>query len=492
MKPLLMAFTLLCAIGAGFAAEPPLQIGSKKFTESVLLAEITTTLLNSSGIEAVHVRELGGSRLLWNALLSGDLDAYPEYTGTLRYELLANNSQLQAGMALAEVLNSQGISATAPIGFNNTYAIGILESLAEQKQITRVSDLRKHPELRLGFSNEFMERADGWPGLQNRYRLKNPAVGLDHDLAYRGLVAGDLQGMDLYATDAEIDYYQIRVLEDDLSYFPEYQAVILYRSSLQQTNPAAVQAIARMGGSLHQQAMIRLNAQAKLERIPSFNIAASFAEENFDLLVEASNTGLWNRLWTRTMEQLLLVVSSLAMAIVIAMPLGILAARHRTAGHLILGVASIAQTIPALALLVFMIPLFGIGTAPAIAALFLYSLLPIIRNTEAGLKGVSPALVESAKALGMTYRQRLRLIELPLARGPIMAGIKTAAVINIGTATLGALVGAGGYGQPILTGIRLDDIYLIMEGALPAALMALLVQGLFELAEKIIAPHRTD
>ena len=131
-----------------------------------------------------------------------------------------------------------------------------------------------------------------------------------------------------------------------------------------------------------------------------------------------------------------------------------------------------------------MIRPLGIGATPAIVALFLYSLLPIVRNTHAGLAGIPAPLRESAAALGLPLSRPLRLVELPLAAGSILAGIKTAAVINIGTATLGALIGAGGYGEPILTGIRLDNFSLILEGAVPAALLALLVQAGFELVER--------
>src|SRR5690606_5381782 len=147
------------------------------------------------------------------------------------------------------------------------------------------------------------------------------------------------------------------------------------------------------------------------------------------------------------------------------------------------------QTLPSLAVFVFMIPLFGIGAAPAIAALFLYSLLPIVRNTHAGLTAIPIELRETAAAIGLPPATRLWRVELPLALRPILAGIKTAAVINVGTATLGALIGAGGYGQPILTGIRLDDLGLIFEGAIPAAILALLVQGLFEAVEYGLTPR---
>lgn len=488
-----MVFVLIAAWTApGGAAQTTLQVGSKQFTESVLLGEIVTSLLNGSGINARHVQELGGSRLLWNALLAGELDVYAEYTGTLRQELLAHDTDLQQGRPLAEVLEKYGVATTEPIGFDNSYVIGVLESFAAKHSISRISDLRKYPEFRLGFSNEFMERGDGWPGLKALYQLQNPATGLDHDLAYRGLVAGELQGIDLYATDAEIKYYRIRVLDDDLGYFPDYQALILFRFEMAKSHPEAVNLLQRLVASVSQEAMIGMNAMAKLEKKPARAIAADFIEKAFGVQIGGRGPGMRDRLWQRTLEQSMLVGLSLSLAIVTAIPLGVLAARKRIAGQIILTLAGIMQTVPSLALLVFMIPLFGIGATPAIAALFLYSLLPIVRNTEAGLGNLSATLVESAKALGLTSWQRLRLVELPLAMRSILAGIKTAAVINIGTATLGALVGAGGYGQAILTGIRLDDTALIMEGAIPAALMALLTQRCFELLERRVRPPGSE
>jgi osmoprotectant transport system permease protein len=183
---------------------------------------------------------------------------------------------------------------------------------------------------------------------------------------------------------------------------------------------------------------------------------------------------------------LTLVGLSVGGAILLGLPLGIVAARRRRLRRLILGTTGLMQTIPSLALLVFMIPLFGIGTGPALVALVVYSLLPIVRNTVAGIDAIAAPLRESAAALGLTSRERLRLVELPLAMPSILAGVQTAAVIAVGTATLGALIGAGGYGQPILTGIRLDDTPLILEGAVPSALLALAVQGLFDVVERLV------
>ncbi len=473
------------------SAEAPkrITIGSKGFTESVILGEMLRHLAQQTGTEAQHQRQLGGTSILWNALLSGEIDAYPEYTGTLLQEILAREN-LQTEAELRQALTERGLRMTAPLGFNNTYAIGMKAELAERLKLRTISDLKNHPELVLGFGNEFMDRADGWPGLQQRYQLPQQNVrGLDHDLAYRGIASGTLQVTDLYATDAEIAYYNLLALEDDLNYFPVYNAVILYRADLAQHSPEVVAMFKRLTGRIDAPTMSRMNAQVKLNGEPESAVAAGFLKDAINLEVGYRVQTVWERFWQHTSEHLVLVSISLSAAILLAIPLGILAARRERLGHIVLGIASIIQTIPSLALFVFMIPILGIGGPPAIVALFLYSLLPIIRNTHAGLKDIPLAIVESAQALGLPSRARLRIVELPLATRAILAGIKTSAVINVGTATLAALIGAGGYGQPILTGIRLDNTSLILQGAIPAAVLALLVQGLFELIERGLLPR---
>lgn len=480
---------LLFASAALPAAGETLTVGSKKFTESVVLGDVVTHLARAAGADVRHRRELGGTRVLWEALRKGDIDLYPEYTGTIVQELLGGRSSRTAA-AMREALSAEGIRMTAPLGFNNTYAIGLKRETAKRLGLSRISDLRRVPALRLGFSNEFLDRADGWPALQRRYGLAAENVrGLDHDLAYRGLAAGSIDAIDVYTTDAEIAYYDLALLEDDLGHFPTYEAVILYRADLAGRAPAVVAALARLEGVVSADAMSRMNAAAKLERTPEAEVAAEFVQTRLGIAAETAATSFGARLFKTTTDHLVLVAISLALAIVIAIPLGIAAARRERLGHAILGIVAVVQTVPSLALFVFMIPLLGIGGPPAVVALFLYSLLPIVRNTHAGITGIDPALRESAAALGLEPGARLRLVELPLASGAILAGIKTAAVINVGTATLGALIGAGGYGQPILTGIRLDDTTLILEGAVPAALLALAVQGVFELAERAFLPR---
>jgi len=470
------------------ASAQDIVVGSKKFTESVILGEIAGHLIRDQKIPAKHRRELGGTRVLWEALKKGDIDIYPEYTGTISQELLKGTDTGTPGK-MRDALATHGIRMTAPLGFNNTYAIGVTRDTASRYGLKSISDLRRNAELSLGFSNEFLDRGDGWPALRRKYNLPQRNVrGLDHDLAYRGLAAGSITGIDVYTTDAEIAYYGLVLLHDDLKHFPTYNAVYLYRADLAARAPGAVTALERLDGRMSAAAMSALNGEVKIKKNSEAAVAAAFVKSELNIVATATERSAVQRLWQTTRDHLILVGISLGGAILFAVPLGIAAARYVRGGQIILGLVGIVQTIPSLALFVFMIPLLGIGGPPAVVALFLFSLLPIVRNTHAGLRGIDPAILESAAAIGLEPKAGLRIVEMPLAMRSIMAGIKTSAVINVGTATLGALIGAGGYGQPILTGIRLDDVGLILEGAVPAAVLALAVQGLFELAERAVVP----
>jgi len=461
-------------LGAG-----EVRVGSKGFTESVVLGEIATRALAASGVPAAHVRELGGTRILWEALQRGDLDVYPEYTGTLAEEIFSGRVRSTLD-AIRPALAASGVEVGAVLGFSNGYALGMRQPVAERLGIRRFSDLLRHPELRFAFSNEFLDRGDGWRALQRAYGFPQKDVrGMDHDLAYRGLEAGAVDVTDLYTTDAEIRALGLRVLEDDRRHFPDYQAVLLVRTGA--ATPQVRAALARLEGRISAPEMVAMNARAKLDHVPEARVAAEYLQGAGLASAPAQLPGVVDRFLKNLRDHLVLVAVSLAGAVLIGLPLGILAARRARLGQAVLGAVGILQTLPSLALLVLMIPLLGIGARPAIAALFLYGLLPVVRNTHAGLTGISAELREAAEALGLSRWTRLVRIDLPLASPSILAGIQTSAVICVGTATLGALVGAGGFGQPILTGIRLADVGLLLQGAVPAALLALAVQGAFEL-----------
>ncbi len=491
----LLAVALLLSPAPAWAA--PVVIGSKNYTEQVILGEALCRLLEASGIPARHQKELDGSQVIFKALQKGGgqggVDAYVEYTGTLK-ELLKDSAPRGEEEMRVE-LARRGITLGGRLGFANNYALGIPGKLADREGIKNISDLVKWPKLRLGFSEEFLMRGDGWPAIKKAYGLPHDPQGMNHQLAVKGLGSGSLDVTDLYTTDPEIKSYGLRVLEDDRGVFKVYEAGLLWRSDLEQRHPGAVAALRRLEGKITTEQMVEMNNRVREDNDTEFKAAADFLHNHKDLGLEApppdpSFAGrlMWSMVGT-TWKHLLLVLVSLAFAIVIAVPLGVLAYRVPRLGKYVLGLVSVIQTIPSMALLVFMIPLLGLGTWPALVALFLYSLLPIVRNTVTGLDEISPALKEAAEVIGLPPWARLWRIELPLASRSILSGIKTAAVINVGTATIGAIIGAGGYGQPILTGIRLDNIWIILSGAVPAALMAVAVQGLFSVLERFIVPR---
>ncbi len=440
-------FPLLALLFALPAQADTLRIGSKRFTESYILGEVLRRQVE--GITAVeHKPGLGSTGIVFAALKAGSIDLYPEYTGTIAKEILKLEGHIRS-----------------------------------------LSDLAKHAGLKLGLSQEFIGRADGWPGLKAAYGLPYATPsGLDHGLAYEAIAAGKIDVMDIYSTDAKIERYKLRVLEDDRDFFPRYDAVLLYRLEVPKRFPEAWRALEKLEGRIDERRMIRMNAAAELES-RSFAQAAALLEAEGGPQRSARRdffAALFGPdFWRLTSEHLLLVFASLAASIAVGVPLGVAAAKLPRAEQLILGVVGVIQTIPSLALFAFLIALVGtIGTWPALIALFLYALLPIVRNTCAGLIGIGRGMRQAAMALGLIPRDRLWRIEIPLALPSILAGIKTSAVINVGTATIAAFIGAGGYGERIASGLALNDNVTLLAGAIPAAALALLVQGAFELGER--------
>ena len=408
------------------------------------------------------------------------------YTGTIAEEILKDRS-IDTAEKLSAGLNRFGVAMTAPLGFNNTYALVMRRSEADRLGLRTISDLRTHPELKIGLTHEFLDRKDGWRPLRERYRLPQENVsGIDHGIGYAALANGSIAVKDAYSTDAKIAEYDLIALRDDLEFFPQYAAVFLYRNDLP---PEAINVLRAMEGQINEARMIRLNAEA--ERTKNYARAASlYFDQSAGTDRAPAYESFRHKILGWTARHLELAGLSLLLAILVGVPLGIIASRGGATGHFILGFTGIVQTIPSLALLALLVPLpfFGISARTAIAALFLYGLLPIVRNTATGLQDIPQSIRDSAVALGLEARARLTKIYLPIASRSILAGIKTSAVINIGTATLAALIGAGGLGEPILSGLNLNDHVTILEGAIPAALLALLVQWGFDLLDRVVIP----
>ena len=479
---------LACLLSAVQAHAQTVVVGSKRFTESYILGEIVRETLQRAGVSAQHKQGLGNTGILEQALANSSVDIYPEYTGTIVREMLKREGNPSLDV-LNQWLAPRGLKAMVPLGFNNTYALAVREALAIRLGLTRISDLAGLPPgaLKLGLSHEFQVRADGWPALQKAYALPQlPGNGLDHGLAYEAIASGQVDVIDVYSTDAKIARYKLRVLTDDRQFFPRYDAVLLMRASLDAAPLRMLQ------GSIPEAEMIALNAQAELDGVSFVEIARRFLSRFTagNASRPAGSRKFLAKLFAPDLvplilQHLALLFGSLALAVAMGIPLGVLAWLKPRWSVWLLGTVGVLQTIPSLALLAFLIALLGaIGFVPALVALVLYALLPIVRNTHTGLSGVPNGLTQAACALGMTQAQVLWTIQLPLARPMLWAGIKTAAVINVGTATMAAFIGAGGLGERIVAGLAVNDNALLLSGAIPAAFLAVLVQFLFDAIER--------
>jgi osmoprotectant transport system permease protein len=480
------ALLTLTACGAAAAESPTIRVGSKSFTESYILAEIVAQLIDETGEARAERRlGLGGTGIVYGALANGNIDVYPEYTGTIAQAILKDPT-VTSVEALRERLHPRGLTLGTPLGFDNTYALAMRRAPATRLGLRTISDLTRHPGLTAAFDPGFLEREDGWLGLRRHYglRLANVRV-MEHALTYPALASGRVDVIDVFSTDGQLERLELTLLADARRFFPDYSAVLLARRSMAERFPRTWAVLeGRLAGRIDTATMVRLNALADLERRSFADAAASFLGRPTD-----ATRSPGRELATLTGEHLWLVVVSLSVAVLLGLPLGILAARRRRLAQLELMGVGVLQTIPALALLAFMIPLFGIGKVPALVALCLYALLPIVRNTVAGLGSLDPRLVEMTTVLGVTGWRRLAWIELPMASVTIMAGIKTAAVLTVGTATLAAFIGGGGYGTLIVTGLALNDVATILRGAIPSALMALGIHAAFEALDRVLVPR---
>jgi osmoprotectant transport system substrate-binding protein/osmoprotectant transport system permease protein len=474
--------------------ERPIVIGCKQDVEGQVLAEIMAQLLEDRGFTVDRRYSLGGTLICFEALKRGSIDVYPEYSGTIEQAILQLPGRVSHAQ-MRELLRARfKLEMLDFFGFSNTYALAMSRTTAERLGLKRISDLTGRPELRFGCSNEFLNRADGWLGLAKAYGLSARPVGMEHALTYPAIHEGKLDVTDAYSTDGDLKKFDLVLLDDDRHFFPAYLAMPLVRAEL---NDSAKRVLEGLAGTMTAVEMQSLN-QSVQEKKSLRDVAAQFLRSKGLLTgerppsqpeVAAERTIDWLFLLRCTLTHIQLTIFALVAGMAVAIPLGALVYRLGAMSRPVLYVAGVLQTIPSIALLAFMIPLFGIGAKPAVAALFLYSLLPILNNTATALLSIDPVLRKVSVGMGLTGWQRLRYIELPLAAPTILVGIKTAAVINIGTATLAAFIGAGGLGEPIVTGLALNDPSLILQGAVPAALLAVITELAFELLQRVVVPR---
>lgn len=495
----------MASIVPAHAQEQLMHIGSKRFTESYILGEI---LLKTATpfVKVEHHQGLGNTAVVLAALQAGSIDVYPEYTGTIDFEVLKHKTPTSLGQMQSE-LAQMGLGMAVPLGFNNTYALAMRANDSERLGIHKISDLARATQLRFALSPEFFGRNDGWPALAQRYALPQHPHVLENGIAYEALAKQQVDLIDVYSTSSQIGKYGLRVLKDDLAHFPRYDAVLLYRLDIVQRFPKAWAALQTLEGKISEAGMLSMNVQAEIQGQSFTAVAEAFLKQKTATLSTVTTTqispakpvtqspgevhgGLAARLfddkfWTLTWQHITLVLASVLLACLVALPLGVLAAYRPPVRQVLMAGVGMLQTVPALALLAMLIAVLGqIGMLPAMIALFLYALLPIVRNTCTGLLQVPPGLRMAALALGLSTWQRLFYIDLPLAMPTILAGIKTAAVVNVGSATIAAFIGAGGYGERIVIGLAINDNTMMLAGAIPAAVLALLTQLLFELFER--------
>ena len=499
---------LLLLLGVQAAPPRPVIVASKPFGESYVLAEMFAQLLEARGVAVDRRPGLGATEIAFRALRTGAIDVYPEYTGTGLLAILGEPPRRDPREVFDRVSREfrrrWEVRWLPPLGFENTYAIAVRRETAKRHQLETLSDLaRVGPTLRAGLTADFIGRPDGLPGLARAYGLRFAEVrALLPAVKYQALAAGDVDVIDGYSTDGLIARYDLVVLEDDRRFFPPYQAAALVSGALAERLPEAVAALTELSGRLDVATMRGLNRRLEVEGEPVERVAAGALADLGLTAVTAPTTaaerreeGLARYLFERrrdllrmTGRHLLLVALSLAAAVAVAVPLGVALERLSRGAETTVRAVGLLQTIPGIALIAFMIPLLGIGVLPAVVALFLYSLYPILRNTWTGVRDAAPDAVAAASALGMTPGQILRHVRLPLASPVIMAGIRTAGVINVGTATLAAFIGAGGLGDPIAAGLALSDTRMILSGAIPAALLALGVDALLGGVERVVRP----
>lgn len=455
------------------------RVGSKIFTESYILAEIISQKLEElPNVEVERRFGLGATGITLQAMKNNEIDICPEYTGTLA-EVFMKGEPYKNIETLRLNLQKQNLTISNTLGFNNTYALAMNKDLAQEKMITNISDLKNHADLRAGFTHEFIRRGDGWNNLRAYYQLPDyNRNSMEHNLAYQALASRKVDIIDVYSTDAKIAELNLKPLVDDKKFFPRYDGVILASSEFTERYTQLWRHLKQIENTINEDRMIQLNSIVDIRKM-TFKDAAN---EYFGL--NKSKTKTWDRWIKLTPEHLSLVLIPLFFAILIGVPLGFASVRVPWLGKISVLASSIVQTIPSLALLSFLIPLFGIGKPPALIALFLYGLLPILLGTAHGLNSIDSKLKETTMALGISGWFRIQKIEFPLALPSILNGIKTSMIFAIGTATLAALIGAGGYGNLIVMGLAINDLSIVLEGAVPAAAMAILAQIIFSFIER--------
>ncbi len=501
-------FFIFTFLGMSSIQAKPIVIGSKNFTESIVLGETMAQLIEArTDLNVIRKLNMGGTVVNFEALKNGEIDLYPEYTGTGLVNLLKkpaiNDPEKVFEIVKKEFKQNFDLIWLPQFGLNNTYAIAVRNDDPRVEGITSISDLAKvSGQLKLGAELEFLDRPDGYQNLAREYGLKfkkENISNLDAGLMYQAIEQGQVDVISALATDGRNKSFNLRILEDDRFFFPPYYAAPLVREETIQEHPELRTVLEELSGKLDDKTITAMNFQVDAEGKTPADVSREFLVKSGLVKGKYAQTSssqkgflhyFWSEkdyLFTLFWQHLYLTLFGLFIALIIGVPSGIILTRKPEIANYVFGVVNTIQTIPSLALLGFLIPLLGIGQTPAIIALSLYALLPVVRNTYVGIQEVNPILKDAVRGIGLTDMQILRTVEIPLALPTMLAGIRIATVLLVGTATLTSLVGAGGFGEPIFRGIASVQTNTILLGTIPTALMAILLDRILHWIESKVS-----
>ncbi len=465
-----------------------IRIGGKVFTEQNILVDLIKIYLEDKGYKTQTQKNLGGTFVAYEALKTGNLDLYVEYSGTSYHTIFKQEkiiSENDTYLWLKERFKKENIYLFQDLGFSNSYALITVQNQNYQTMKDLVKD---SPNLTIGFEHEFLSRPDGFSNMLKAYdyNFKNPKT-MNVGLMYEALKTKQLDVGIGYSTDGRNKAFNLKILEDNLDFFPKYKAAILAKTSVLQNHKNLESELMALSGLITATDMIQMNYEVDALKKSSNLVAKNFLISKG--LIAYSSLKLSHNFLGLSYPEIILIKNkllehieicfiALCFSILIGFSLGVLAFEFKPLKPLVFSFVNLLQTLPSLALFGFLIPFMGIGFWPAMIALILYSILPLVHNVYIGLSEIDLDIIESCQAIGMTKLQILLQVRIPIAMPTLGAGLRTCTAIIIGTATVAAFIGAGGLGELIFQGISSLNHRMILLGAVPAALLALLADTL--------------
>lgn len=473
----LITFLILMSLTHPLLARE-IKIGAKKFTEGNISAYLILQELKkiNKNLDIEVLENLGGTGIVTSAIKNKKIDIYIDYTGTLVNSFQTNYKNLE------QTLYSHNIILGPNLGFNNSYGLAVKAN----NSISRISEISlKH---RVGISHEFFKRNDGYKYLSKAYDLQNVPVTLEHSLLFQSLNSESLDVIEVYTTDAKILKNNLKVLSDDRDFFSRYDAVVLVNVEFYNKNKKMIDKLfTNIKERFTNKDIIEANYLVEIDGLRYDEAAGKLSGVK---LLAKKKENVFFEILPYFLEHLKYLVITIFLCVLIGIPIGGFAAKSKAFERVSMTLISIFQTIPSLALLVFLIPLFGLGELTTIIALTLYGLLPIAKSTHSAISNIPKELSEFSDLIRMSKIQKFLLVEIPLAAPEILTGIKITSIATIGVTVIAAFVGAGGLGTLIVTGLSLNKTSLILKGAIPSALMALIVELFFQKIVPILSRRR--